>query len=157
VEAVVVHFLHSYANPQHEHRAREIVRRLWPNGFVTVGSEIVAEYREYERGTTAAINAYVQPIMHRYLTRLDRDLREQGSNSELLVMQGNGGTTAVTVAVEHPVTTLMSGPAAGVKAAAYTAGRAGWRNVISCDMGGTSFDVGVIRDGEPSVSAELEM
>ena len=156
-EALVIHFMHAYANDRHERRAREIAARRWPNAYVTVGSEILPEYREYERGTTAAINAYVQPIMDRYLERLSEELRRQGARKPLLVMQGNGGTTSVAVAVRHAVSTLMSGPAAGVKAAAYTAAAAGHRNVISCDMGGTSFDVGVIRGGEPSVTAELEM
>jgi N-methylhydantoinase A len=156
-EALVIHFMHAYVNDRHERRAREIAVRRWPNAYVTVGSEILPEYREYERGTTAAINAYVQPIMDRYLERLSEELRRQGARKALLVMQGNGGTTSVAVAVRHAVSTLMSGPAAGVKAAAYTAAAAGYRNVISCDMGGTSFDVGVIRGGEPSVTAELEM
>jgi N-methylhydantoinase A len=156
-EALVIHFMHAYVNDRHERRAGEIAARRWPNAYVTVGSEILPEYREYERGTTAAINAYVQPIMDRYLERLSDELRRQGTKRDVLVMQGNGGTMSVAVAVRHPVSTLMSGPAAGVKAAAYTAAAAGHRNVISCDMGGTSFDVGVIRGGEPSVSAELEM
>jgi N-methylhydantoinase A len=156
-EALVIHFMHAYVNDRHERRAREIAARRWPNAYVTVGSEILPEYREYERGTTAAINAYVQPIMDRYLERLSEELRRQGARKALLVMQGNGGTMSVAVAVRHAVSTLMSGPAAGVKAAAYTAAAAGHRNVISCDMGGTSFDVGVIRGGEPSVTAELEM
>jgi N-methylhydantoinase A len=157
VESVVVHFMHAYVNDRHERRAAELVAARWPNRYITVGSEILPEYREYERGTTAAINAYVQPVMDRYLTRLNGELRAGGLGSDLLVMQGNGGTMSVAEATRHPVTTLMSGPAAGVKAAAYTAAAAGYRDVITCDMGGTSFDVGLIRGGEPSVSAELEM
>jgi len=156
-ESVVVHFMHSYVNDRHERQAVEIVEGIWPNRYVTAGSAILAEYREYERATTAAINAYVQPVMDRYLTSLSGALRQRGLASDLLVMQGNGGTMSVSVAVRQPVTTLLSGPAAGVKAAAYTAAAAGYRNVITCDMGGTSFDVGLIRDGEPSVSPEQEM
>jgi N-methylhydantoinase A len=157
VESVVIHFIHSYANDRHERRARELVAGAWPNRYVTAGSELVAEYREYERGTTAAINAFVQPVMDRYLSRLSDELRQRGCERELLVMQGNGGTMSVDVAVRQAVGTLMSGPAAGVKAAAYTALAAGYRNVITCDMGGTSFDVGVIRDGRPAISADKEM
>ncbi|MBI4635938.1 MAG: hydantoinase/oxoprolinase family protein [Candidatus Rokubacteria bacterium] len=156
-EAVVIHFIHAYANDRHERRARDVVAGLWPNRYITAGSAILPEYREFERGTTAAINAYVQPVMHRYLTRLAEALRRRDARGDLLIMQGNGGTMSVAVATAHPIGTLMSGPAAGVKAAAYTAAAAGFRNVISCDMGGTSFDVGVIRNAEPSVSAELEM
>jgi N-methylhydantoinase A len=157
VEALVIHFLHSYVNDRHEKRAREIAAAVWPNAYITVGAELLPEYREYERGTTAAINGYVQPIIDRYLRRLAGELRREGAARELLVMQGNGGTMSVDVAARHAVNTLMSGPAAGVKAAAHTALAAGYRNVISCDMGGTSFDVGVVRDGVPAVSADKEM
>jgi N-methylhydantoinase A len=122
-----------------------------------VGAELLPEYREYERGTTAAINGYLQPVIDRYLRKLASQLRQEGSKNDLLIMQGNGGTMSVDVAARHAVNTLMSGPAAGVKAAAHTALAAGYRNVISCDMGGTSFDVGVIRDGVPTVSADKEM
>jgi N-methylhydantoinase A len=157
VEALVIHFIHSYVNDGHERRARDLVATSWPNPYVTVSSELLPEYREYERGTTAAINGFVQPIIDRYLRRLASELARQGYRRELLVMQGNGGTMSVEVAARHAVNTLMSGPAAGVKAAAYTAVAAGYRDVISCDMGGTSFDVGVIRDGRPTISADKEM
>ena len=157
VEALVIHFIHSYVNDRHERRAREIAAEEWPNAYITVGSELLPEYREYERGTTAAINGFVQPVIDRYLRTLAADLTTQGYRRELLVMQGNGGTMSVDVAGRHAVSTLMSGPAAVVKAAAYTALAAGHRNVISCDMGGTSFDVGMIRDGRPGLSADKEM
>jgi N-methylhydantoinase A len=157
VEALVVHFIHSYLDDRHERRAREIAAAAWPNRYITVGSELLPEYREYERGTTAAINGFVQPVIDRYLRTLAADLARQGYRRDLLVMQGNGGTMSVDVAARHAVSTLMSGPAAGVKAAAYTALAAGHRNVISCDMGGTSFDVGLIRDGRPALTADKEM
>jgi len=157
VEALVIHFIHSYVNGAHERRAREVAGREWPNAYVTVGSELLPEYREFERGTTAAINGFVQPVIDRYLRRLAGELKRQGYRHELLVMQGNGGTMSVDVAARHAVNTLMSGPAAGVKAAAFTALAAGHANVISCDMGGTSFDVGVIVGGTPAVSADKEM
>ena len=156
-EALVIHFIHSYVNDRHERRAREIASSVWPNAYVTVGSELLPEYREYERGTTAAINGYVQPVIDRYLRALAAELRRDGCAREPLIMQGNGGTMSVDVAARHAVNTLMSGPAAGVKAAAHTALAAGFRNVITCDMGGTSFDVGVVRDGVPAVSADKEM
>ncbi|HYB44645.1 MAG TPA: hydantoinase/oxoprolinase family protein [Candidatus Methylomirabilis sp.] len=157
VEALVIHFIHSYLNDRHERRAREIATALWPNPYITVGSELLPEYREFERGTTAAINGFVQPIMDRYLRSLAGSLAAQGYRRELLVMQGNGGTMSADVAARHAVSTLMSGPAAGVKAAAHTALAAGHRNIISCDMGGTSFDVGVIRDGRPALTADKEL
>jgi N-methylhydantoinase A len=157
VEALVIHFLHSYLNDTHERRAREIAAAEWPNGYITVGAELLPEYREFERGTTAAINGFVQPVIDRYLRKLAGDLAAQGYRHELLVMQGNGGTMSVDVAARHAVSTLMSGPAAGVKAAAYTALAAGHRNIISCDMGGTSFDVGLIKDGRPALTADKEL
>ncbi len=157
VEALVIHFIHSYVNDTHERRARAVAATEWPNAYLTVGAELLPEYREFERGTTAAINGFVQPVIDRYLRRLAGELARQGFPGELLVMQGNGGTMSVDVATRHAVSTLMSGPAAGVKAAAYTALAAGHANVISCDMGGTSFDVGVIVGGTPAVSADKEM
>jgi N-methylhydantoinase A len=156
-EALVIHFMHAYANDRHERRARELAAAEWPTPYITVGSELLPEYREYERGTTASINGFVQPVIDRYLRALADALRRQGCPREPLVMQGNGGTMSIDVAARHAVNTLMSGPAAGVKAAAYTALAAGYRNVISCDMGGTSFDVGLIRDGQPVVSADKEL
>jgi N-methylhydantoinase A len=157
VESLVIHFIHAYVNDGHERRARQLAAREWPTPYLTVGSELLSEYREYERGTTAAINGYVQPIIDRYLTRLADELARHGSRRALLVMQGNGGTMSVEVARRHAVNTLLSGPAAGVQAAAYTALASGYRDVISCDMGGTSFDVGVIRDGRPAVTADKEL
>src|SRR5262249_51047137 len=157
VEALVIHFIHSYVNDAHGRRAREVAATEWPNAYLTVGAELLPEYREFERGTTAAINGFVQPVIDRYLRRLAGELGRQGYRHELLVMQGNGGTMSVDVAARHAVNTLMSGPAAGVKAAALTAQAAGHPNLLACDMGGTSFDVGVIVGGAPAVSADKEM
>ena len=157
VEAVVIHFLHSYINASHERRAAEIVRGLWPNPYVTVGSDILSEYREYERGTTASINAAIQPVLDRYLKRLTDELGSRGYTRDLLVMQGNGGTVSSRIVAAHAVNTVMSGPASGVMAAAYTASAAGVPNVITYDMGGTSSDVGLIRDGLPETGSEMDL
>jgi N-methylhydantoinase A len=156
-ESVVVHFLHSYANSSHERRAAELLRKFWPNEYVTAGHEIIAEYREYERGVTAAINGSVQPILHRYLERLERGLKDRGLRRNLLVMQGNGGTASSNIVTRNAVQTVMSGPASGVIAAAYTAKSAGFANVVTYDMGGTSTDVALIQDGVPLISSELEL
>jgi len=161
-ESVVVHFLHSYINPAHEARAAEIVRALWPNPHVTAGHTVVAEYREYERGTTAAVNAAIQPVLHRYIARLRAELAGRGFGRELLVMQGNGGTVSSSIVAEHAVATVMSGPASGVIAAAVTARQAGhvpgeFANVVTYDMGGTSSDVALVLNGLPSVSSDLEL
>lgn len=156
-EALVIHFLHSYINQSHEKRALEIAAEVWPNGYITAGHQLLSEYREYERGTTACVNASVQPVLHRYIERLNGELKGKGFGRDLLVMQGNGGTIAAGIVSEAAVNTVMSGPASGVMAAAYTARAAGLPNVITYDMGGTSSDVGLIQDGVPQVSSELEL
>ena len=156
-ESLVLHFLHSYINPAHEKRALAIARELWPNRYVTAGHTILSEYREYERGVTAAVNASVQPILARYLAKLTEELKSRGFAKDLLVMQGNGGTVSGSIAAEAAVNTVMSGPASGVIAAAYSAGAAGFPHAITYDMGGTSTDVGLILDGVPQVSSELEI
>ncbi|KMO28484.1 hydantoinase [Methylobacterium variabile] len=154
-EALVIHFLHAYANPEHELRAGAIARGLWPNSYVTLGHALLSEFREYERGTTASVNAAVQPILDRYVRRLQDDLRAQGFSRDLLVMNGNGGTVPAGLVVEAAAKTVMSGPASGVMAAAATLGQSGLKNAITYDMGGTSTDVALIAGGVPEVSAEL--
>jgi N-methylhydantoinase A len=153
-ESIAVHFMHSYANPANEQRCLEIVRKLWPNEHVSLGSELLPEIREFERGTVAALNAYVQPLISGYVGRLSRRLREGGFTREILIMQGNGGMMDAPLASKHAVHTVMSGPAAGAIAAARIGIVAGLPNLITCDMGGTSFDVCVIVDGVPAVSRE---
>jgi N-methylhydantoinase A len=157
VEALVIHFLHSYANPSHERRAKEVARAVWPNPYVTAGSDVLAEFREFERGSTAAVNAYVQPLVHRYLARLVGELRGRGFVQPFLVMQGNGGTMSAETAVEHAAHTVLSGPAAGVIAAAHLGARAGYPNVVSIDMGGTSLAVGLIAGGVPAITTEKDV
>ncbi|MEZ7975151.1 MAG: hydantoinase/oxoprolinase family protein [SAR324 cluster bacterium] len=157
VEALVIHFLHSYKNDFHERKTEEIARKIWPNTFVTRGSALVSEFREYERGTTAAINAAIQPVLHHYIERLQEKLKEEGYSKDLLVMQGNGGTVSAGIVTEDAVKTVMSGPASGVMAAAYTASKSGFSKVVTYDMGGTSCDVGLIVNGIPQVTSELEI
>ncbi len=157
VEAVIIHFLHSYKNDIHERKTEEIVKGLWPNPFITRGSALVSEFREYERGTTAAINAAIQPVLHRYIERLQQKLKEGGYSRDLLVMQGNGGTVSSRIVSTDAVKTVMSGPASGVMAAAYTASKSGFDRVVTYDMGGTSCDVGLIVNGIPQVTSELEI
>jgi N-methylhydantoinase A len=156
-EAIVVHFLHAYANPAHEIRAGEIVRGLWPNHYVTLGHELLSEFREYERGTTASVNAAVQPVLDRYLHRLQEQLAARGHRRDLLVMNGNGGTVPARLVAKEAAKTVMSGPASGVMAAAATLAQSDLRNAITYDMGGTSTDVALIAGGVPEVSAELSI
>ncbi len=134
-----------------------IARELWPNQYITVGHEILREVREFERGSTAAVNAYNQPLMSRYLSRLSGELARHGLEHELLVMQGNAGTMTARGASVQAAQTVMSGPAAGALAAARIGAAAGMRNIIGCDMGGTSFDVTLIREGKPAISAEKDI
>jgi N-methylhydantoinase A len=154
-ESVVIHFLHAYANPVHELRAGEIVRALWPNAYVTLGHELLSEYREYERGTTASVNAAVQPILDRYVRRLQGELEGRGFGRDLLVMNGNGGTVSSRLVARDAAKTVMSGPASGVIAAAATLAQSALANAITYDMGGTSTDVALIHGGVPEVSSEL--
>ena len=156
-QALVIHFLHAYANPTHERRAAEIAREIWPNDYITMGHALLSEYREYERGVTAAVNASVQPILHHYLDRLQNELAAAGFKRDLLVVNGNGGMVSAKNAPKESAKTVMSGPASGVMAAAYTAKRAGFPEIITYDMGGTSSDVAMIRGGVPAVSHELEI
>ncbi len=156
-ESLVIHYLHSYINPAHERRTLEIARETWPNRYITAGHTLLSEYREYERGVTAAVNASVQPVLDRYIERLRSELKRRGFTRDLLVMQGNGGTVSSAIVAEGAANTVMSGPASGVIAAAYSATAAGFPNAITYDMGGTSTDVGLIRDGVPQVSSELEL
>jgi len=154
-ESLVIHFLHSYANPVHELRAGEVARQLWPNAYVTLGHALLSEFREYERGTTASVNAGVQPILDRYVRRLQGELEARGFRRDLLVMNGNGGTVSARVVARDAAKTIMSGPASGVMAAAATLAQSGVRNAITYDMGGTSTDVALIHGGVPQVSSEI--
>ncbi|XDZ66350.1 hydantoinase/oxoprolinase family protein [Alphaproteobacteria bacterium LSUCC0684] len=157
VESVVIHFLHAYANPAHELRAAKVLAEFWPNAYITTGHGLLSESREFERGVTAAVNASVQPLLERYVKRLEDELADGGYRGELLVMNGNGGTVSAKRVVREAAKTVMSGPASGVIAAAYTGRRANRPNLISYDMGGTSTDVALIRDCQPSVSNEIEI
>jgi len=156
-EALVIHFLHAYANPAHERRAAEIARAVWPNSYVTAGHELLSEAREFERGVTAAVNASVQPILERYVERLRQEFAAKGYDRDFLIMNGNGGMISSRLVSREAAKTVMSGPASGVIAAAYAGRRAGYDNLVTYDMGGTSTDVALIRNAEPAVSNEIEI
>lgn len=157
VESLVVHFLHAYVNPEHEALAVRIAREMWPNEHVIAGHEIIREMREFERGTTAAIHASISPIVSQYITRVASQLKEGGFRNELLVMQANGGMMSSSLVTGHAVHTVMSGPAAGVLASAEIAKAAGLANIITGDMGGTSFDVALVVGGRPVITAEKDL
>lgn len=147
LEAVVIGFLYSFVNNDHELRAKEIVRRVMPDAFVCASSEVVNTIREYERFSTAAMNAYIGPRTARYLDNLQRRLREAGVTAFVRIMQSNGGVTTVEQASRNPVGLLLSGPAGGVIGARWTGEACDVREIITIDIGGTSADISVIRGG----------
>ena len=157
VESVVIAFLHSYANPAHEERARDIVAETWPNAYITTSHQVLAEFREFERLSTSAVNAYIQPVISRYFSRLVDLLGAAGYENELLIMRSNGGVMREKMTSRLPVQTVLSGPAAGVTAAAALCVAAGYANCISADVGGTSFDVAMILDGVPITSSKRQL
>jgi len=147
VASIAVCFLFSYINPEHERRAKAIVQRLCPGVFVTCSHEVSPQFREFERFTTTAMNAFIGPLVRDYVTRLAGGLTAAGFRGEVHIMQSNGGVAPARVVSELPVYTLMSGLAAGVLGGAWVGELAGRRNVITLDIGGTSADIGVVTDG----------
>ena len=156
-EALAIHFLHSYRNPQHELRAAAIASELWPNIYITAGHALLSEAREYERGVTAVVNAAVQPALDRYLGRLRDGLRSRGYARDFLVVNGNGGTVSSRLVTKVAAHTVMSGPASGVIAAARIGARARIYDMITYDMGGTSTDVALVRGMIPETSHEITL
>jgi N-methylhydantoinase A/oxoprolinase/acetone carboxylase beta subunit len=146
VEAVAVCFLFSYLDPAHEERAAAILREELPDCFVTASAAISPQFREFERFTTASMNAFVGPGTGRYLERLQRSLRDEGVRSDLLVMTSNGGVAGLEAAAERPVTLMLSGPAAGVLGGMWAGSLAGRRRLITLDLGGTSADIGIVTE-----------
>ena len=154
VEAVAVCFLHSYANSDHENRAAEIVRHEMPGIAVSVSSEILPEYREFERFSTTALNAYVGPKVSQYLDLLASGLTDGGINAPLRIMGSNGGTWSAAAMAHEPVNTMLSGPAGGVTASIGIARLLEIPNIITYDMGGTSTDACLIRNYEYGMTTE---
>ena len=146
VEAVAVCFLFSYLNPEHERRAAEIVREEMPDAFITTSADIVPQFREFERFTTACMSAFVGPRTGLYLERLGAALSREGVRSDLHVMMSSGGLASVQSAAERPVTLLLSGPAAGILGGQWAGALADRRRLITFDMGGTSADIGIVTE-----------
>lgn len=158
VEAVAVALLHSYGDARHERRVADVLRAHLPAGvFVTCSADILPEIREYERTSTAVVNAYVGPVVRDYIAALARDLQSIGLRGRLQIMQSNGGIMTAEAATRKPVYIVESGPAAGVIACAKMARSLGHANVISFDMGGTTAKAAIIEDGEPAMTTEYEV
>jgi N-methylhydantoinase A len=153
-EAVCVFFINGYANNDNEMHAVQTVGSVWPNPYVTAATEILPEIREFERLSTAALNAYLQPVVSSYLDRLESGLSDRGFSGDVLIVQSNGGVMSVNTAKQYPVRTALSGPAAGVISSSAIARAAGFENIITCDMGGTSFDVSLVAKGKAALAPQ---
>ena len=157
VEAVAVCFMHSYANPAHEERARAIVREMWPEVYLCASSDVLAEFREFERFATATVNASLMPVMDRYLDRFEKGVAGLGIPQPPRIMQSNGGAVSAAAVRRIPVNTFFSGPAGGVIGSVALGTQLGLDRLITFDMGGTSTDVCLIADGEPAKKSERAM
>jgi N-methylhydantoinase A len=154
VEAIAVCLLYSFLDSNHERQAAEVIRERAPGCYVSLSSEVSPEFREYERLSTTVLNAYLGPLISRYVRRFDDDVRRLGVPVAPYINQSNGGVISTTAAAERPVRTLLSGPSAGVSGAAWVARAAGVDALITFDMGGTSTDVARIEGGRPMIVGE---
>ena len=152
VEAIAVSLLWSFANPAHEQQVRDIIQQLQPGIHVTISSELSPLLGEYERTATTVINAYLVPVVSGYFDALETELSDKGLQHPPLIMQAYGGSLPITKARIHAVTTIAAGPVGGVLGSQYLAEIMGYKNVITADVGGTSFDVGLIYEGQAEVS-----
>jgi N-methylhydantoinase A len=152
VQAIAICFLWSFRNPEHELKVKKLVQRLAPSMFVTCSVEIAPKWGEYERVTATALNAYLGPVMSGYLERINRSVKSLGYRHGLQITQCGGGTVPVERAGDAPLLTLDSGPVSGVTASMFLGAAMGEKNVITTDMGGTSFDVSIIHGGKPAYS-----
>ena len=157
VEAVCVCLLHSYANANHERKIKEIVVAEYPGIFVTLSSEILPEFREYERMSTVCINGYVMPKVNKYIAELTNKLKEINLKSGLYIMQSNGGVITAEIARESSARTILSGPAGGALAGGFICEQTGHSSIITVDMGGTSLDICLIADKKPRYTTESQI
>jgi N-methylhydantoinase A len=156
-ESITVSLLHSYSNPQHEQRIKAIVEEIDPDMPVSLSSEILPEFREYERTLVTVMNAYVRPSMRRYLSGFEEKLHRVQFQPSVNIVRSDGGLMSVERASQSPVHTMLSGPAGGVSGAAFMATLAGYPHALGFDMGGTSTDVSLIQDGKPTISRQTSI
>ena len=157
LQSLAVCFLHSYANPGHELRVREIIKDEFPQVPVTLSVDVAREYREYERTSSTVIAAYIRPLIDRYLEKLESELRRRGFRGSFWVMRSACGAMSASFAREAPLASLFSGPAGGIAATSYIAAQSGQGHLISFDVGGTSLDSCVIHAGGPAQAYEAKL
>lgn len=155
--ALIVCFLHSYINPKHEREAEAIAEAARPDLFVSTSSEVLPQFREYERFSTTALNAYVGPLMGHYLGALETSLAKKGFKRDFYIMTSSGGVATAERAMTLPISTILSGPAGGVAAAVHLGSKLGFENIITCDMGGTSTDVCLIENLAAPITNEQQI
>src|SRR5579884_4004632 len=157
IESLTVSLINSYANPAHERRVREIIHELYPDLPVTISSDVLPEFREYERTLTACMNSYVRPKVEAYVSNLERSLRDFGVGGDLNLLRSDAGLMTAAVASENPIYGVLSGPSGGVAGALYVARQAGFDNILTFDMGGTSTDVSLCLGGQPTIGRETSI
>ena len=153
-EALAIVFINAYANPANERAAYEAAREIWPNAHLGHSAQVLPEIREFERTSTTVLNAYLQPVVASYLGKLEAGLAQHGFAGSFHIVQSNGGVMSTQTAARLPVRTALSGPAAGVIAAAAIASAAGYQDIVTADLGGTSFDVSLVAGGKAALAAQ---
>jgi N-methylhydantoinase A len=154
VGAVAVCYLHSYRDPRHERETRKLIARLLPDAYVSLSSDVLAQIKEYERFCTTVVNAYVGPVLGRYLGNLGSRLQKAGYRGEVLIMQSHGGVATIADSVRLAAGAVLSGPAGGIAGSRHAARLFGEGNLITFDMGGTSTDIALLEDGEPHLTGD---
>jgi len=154
IRAVAVCFLHSYANPEHERRARDIILEVHPEAMISLSSEVLPVFREYERSMATLLNVYVMPLVSTYVERLEGRLAEKGIFAPLLLMKSSGGVTSAQTIRREPLLTALSGPAAGISGAVQAGNEVGLKDLITIDIGGTSADICLIKGGRAVITTE---
>jgi len=157
VESLTVSLINSYANAAHERAIRDIIHELYPDFPVTISTDVLPEFREYERTLTACMNSYVRPKVQGYIRNLDRALKEFGVGGEINILRSDAGLMSTDTAQQNPIYGILSGPSGGVAGALFVARKAGFDDILTFDMGGTSTDVALCQDGQPTIARETEL
>jgi N-methylhydantoinase A len=157
IEALTVSLINSYANPAHERQIKELVAERWPDLPVTISADVLPEFREYERTLTACMNSYVRPRVQTYVRNLESSLTELGVKGEINILRSDAGLMTTAIAQENPIYGILSGPSGGVAGALFVARRAGFDDILTFDMGGTSTDVALCQNGQPTIARETEL